>query len=266
MPFTRLAASLSDLRRSHLALRDGLEILGLPVEQGETRTRLNRRCDVVYRLESVDMSIAGRRILSRVDWEIREGEWVVVTGPSGTGKSTLVRLLLGLSSPDAGKISLYGADIGDIAIGDICKHIAVAPQHPLLVSGTLRENLAYGCSEAPSDAFLLELVKLLELEDLANAGDASILETPLGIQGKSLSGGERQRVALGRALARCPSVVILDEPTSSLDAERELRIFDRIRQRVPTLIVITHRQALLEYADRVYRLEDGRFEEVSRTC
>jgi ATP-binding cassette subfamily B protein len=262
-PFTTLAASLSDLRRNHLALREGFAILELPLEQSVTKAALGPQGDSVYRLQDVSVSISGRRILSNVNLEIRKGELAVVTGPSGAGKSTLTRLMLGLSLPDSGAISLYGADVRDISIGDICEQVAVAPQNPLILSGTLRDNLAYGCSEAPSDEFLLELVELLELRDLGCGHDDRILDLPLGIQGRSLSGGERQRIALGRALARRPSVVILDEPTSSLDAEREQRVFARIRQRVPTLIVITHRQTLLENADRVYRLEDGVIEELS---
>lgn len=262
-PFTTLAASLSDLRRNHLALREGFAILGLPLEQSATKAPFRVQGNAVYQLNAVSVSIAGRSILSNVDLEIQRGELAIVTGPSGAGKSTLIRLMLGLSSPDSGTISLYGADVRDISIDDICKQVAVAPQSPLILSGTLRDNLSYGCSEAPSDAFLSELVELLELREL-NCGDDGILDLPLGIQGRSLSGGERQRIALGRALARRPSVVILDEPTSSLDPERELRIFARIRQRVPTLIVITHRQALLKAADRVYRLENGSIQELSR--
>ncbi len=263
-PFTTLAASLSDLRRNHLALREGFAILGLPLEQSATKAPFRVQGNAVYRLKAVSVSIAGRSILSNVDLEIQQGELAIVTGPSGAGKSTLIRLMLGLSSPDSGAISLYGADVRDISIDDICKQVAVAPQSPLILSGTLRENLSYGCSEAPSDAFLSELVELLELRELNCGDDDCILDLPLGIQGRSLSGGERQRIALGRALARRPSVVILDEPTSSLDPERELRIFARIRQRVPTLIVITHRQALLKAADRVYRLENGSIQELSR--
>jgi ATP-binding cassette subfamily B protein len=83
------------------------------------------------------------------------------------------------------------------------------------------------------------------------------------VQGRTLSGGERQRIALGRALARQPSIVILDEPTSSLDPEREARIFARIRHRIPTLIVITHRYSLLGHADRVYRLDNEAIDELS---
>ncbi|PPK43191.1 ATP-binding cassette subfamily B protein [Trinickia symbiotica] len=263
-PFTVLAASLSDLRRNHLALREGFGILELPLEQSTTKTVLRPQGNVVYRLQGVSISIAGRSILSNVDLEIRQGELAVVTGPSGSGKSTLIRLMLGLSSPDSGKVLLYGADVRNISVGDICKQVAVAPQNPLILSGTLRDNLGYGCSEAPSDTFLLELVELLELRELSCGDNDPILDLPLGIQGRSLSGGERQRIALGRALARCPSIVILDEPTSSLDPEREARIFARIRQRVSTLLVITHRLALLEDADRVYRLEDGVIEELSR--
>ena len=263
-PFTTLAASLSDLRRNHLALREGFNILQLPLEQSVTKASFDPGGRIVYQLQSVDVTLSGRKTLCGVDLKIHKGELVIVTGPSGTGKSTLASLMLGLLRPDTGKVSLYGADVRDISIGDICKEVAVAPQNPLILSGTLRDNLTYGCSEAPSDSFLLDLIDLLELQGMSSGGHGDILDLPLGIQGRSLSGGERQRVALGRALARRPSVVILDEPTSSLDPERESRIFARIRHRVPTLIVITHRHALVKLADRVYRLQDGVIEELSR--
>jgi ATP-binding cassette subfamily B protein len=262
-PFTVLAGSLSDLRRNHLALREGFSVLDLPLQQSVTKAALCPERQVVYRLQDVVVTVAGRRVLSKVNLVVRKGELAVVTGPSGAGKSTLIRLMLGLSLPDSGKISLYGTNVRDISIADICEYVAVAPQDPLILTGTLRDNLAYGCSEAPPDSFLLELVDILELSQAPGGHGVSILDQPLGIQGRSLSGGERQRIALGRALARRPSVVILDEPTSSLDPEREQRLFARIRQRVPTLIVVTHRQALLENADRIYRLEDGVLENLS---
>jgi ABC-type bacteriocin/lantibiotic exporter with double-glycine peptidase domain len=264
-PFTMLAASLSDLRRNHLALREGFDILELPLEQSATKALFDRQGRIVYQLQGVDVTLGGRETLRGVDLEIQKGELVIVTGPSGTGKSTLASVMLGLLRPDAGTVLLYGADVSDISIGDICKEVAVAPQNPLILSGTLRDNLSYGCGESPLDSFLLELVDLLELQGMSSGGHGDILDMPLGIQGRSLSGGERQRIAVGRALARRPSVVILDEPTSSLDPEREARIFARIRQRVPTLIVITHRHALAKHADRMYRLRDGVIEERSPT-
>jgi ABC-type bacteriocin/lantibiotic exporter with double-glycine peptidase domain len=263
-PFTMLAASLSDLRRNHLALREGFDILELPLEQSATKALFHRQGRIVYQFQGVDVTLGGRETLRGVDLEIQKGELVIVTGPSGTGKSTLASVMLGVLRPDAGKVLLYGADVSVISIEDICKEVAVAPQNPLILSGTLRDNLSYGCGEAPSDSFLLELVDLLELQGMSSGGHGDILDLSLGIQGRSLSGGERQRIAVGRALARRPSVVILDEPTSSLDPEREARIFARIRQRVPTLIVITHRHALAKHADRMYRLQDGVIEEVSR--
>jgi ATP-binding cassette subfamily B protein len=262
-PFTVLAGSLSDLRRNHLALREGFAILDLPSERNTIKESVRPEGTTVYEFLNVDFAIDGRRILRGSTLQICRGEVVALTGPSGAGKSTLVRLMLGLLLPDSGSIQLYGSDMTNLSTGDICRQVAVAPQSPLILSGTLRANLTYGCAEPPADSFLLELVDLLELQDLSPRGPDFILDMSLGIQGRSLSGGERQRIALGRALARRPSVVIFDEPTSSLDSEREARIFERIRRRVATVIVVTHHQTLLAQADRVYRLADGEIENLT---
>ncbi|MGY2491958.1 ATP-binding cassette domain-containing protein [Cupriavidus sp. CP313] len=263
MPFTALAGSLSDLRRNHLALREGFGILDLPPERHESNKNFDLSAPDVYRLEHLEVTHAGRQILRDVNMTIKRDELVVLTGPSGAGKSSLANLMLGLARPTSGTVSLYGADVGDMSVSDIAREIAVAPQAPMILTGTLRANLAYGCDSPPSDAYLHDLVALLELEELASEGHGNVLDRELGIQGRALSGGERQRVALGRALARRPSAVILDEPTSSLDVGREARIFARVREQVPTLIVITHRHALLEVADRAYRVENGRVHEYS---
>jgi ATP-binding cassette, subfamily B, bacterial len=262
-PLTALAASLSDLRRNHLALREGFGLMALPQQRDTSRARLDRGAQVLYSLDHVEVSRARRVILRDVNLRIEQGELVALTGPSGAGKTTLINLMLGLVRPSDGTILLYGANVADLSINDIAREVAVAPQSPMILTGTLRENLIYGCDRPPSDDDLRELVDRLDLRDLATGAHDDVLDRPLGIQGRALSGGERQRVALGRALARRPVVVVLDEPTSSLDVEREARTLAYARARVSTLIVITHRKALLESADRIYRVEGGEVYDVT---
>ncbi|MCP3728205.1 ABC transporter ATP-binding protein [Paraburkholderia sp. CNPSo 3272] len=211
----------------------------------------------VYALSDVNISFGKRTIFRGANLIANRGEVTVLIGPSGNGKSTLVNLMLGLVRPERGRIELNGVDVSTLSPASISRTVAVVPQNPLIISGTLRENLAFGCADPPPDEQLLALVCALELQGLAGESRGNVLDVVLGVQGRALSGGERQRVALGRALARRTSVIVLDEPTSSQDPSREARVLDQVRRRVPTIVAITHREALLEMADRIYRVDEG---------
>lgn len=256
-PMTVLAATLSNLRGNHLALKDGFEILSLPLESGLPEVEFDRSLSSILSIEQVDLVVNGNVVLQDVNLEVHRDHLTLLVGPSGVGKTSLINLMLGLVRPASGKVRLYGRDIGSIAVGALSMEIAVAPQNPMIVTGTLRENLIYGCDTPPSDIRLRELVDMLELSDACIDARCDILDRVVGVQGRELSGGERQRIALGRALARRPRILVLDEPTSSLDPAREARIFAHIRRRVPTIIAVTHREALVKLADVIYRVESG---------
>ena len=256
-PFTNLAASLSDLRRNHLALCEGFDILTLPRESDFSEITESTEKGPVFEFYDVTMTLEGREILHKVNLHAYNNEVTVLIGPSGNGKSTVINLMLGLLRPSEGHVRLNGVDISTLSPTAISKIVAVAPQNPLVVSGTLRDNLAFGCEEPPSDDQLLDLVDALELRSLTKSSTSNILDATLGVQGRELSGGEKQRVALGRALARKTPIIVLDEPTSSLDPLREIRVFEQIRRRVSTIIAVTHREALLDVADRVYHVDHG---------
>lgn len=255
LPFTMLSAALSDVRRNHLALKEGFDVLDMPVERGSGDTAFEHSDARVYALENVDFHVGGRVVLERVSFEACANQLTVLIGPSGSGKSCLLTALSGLLRPARGIVRLYGCDIADISPAAIAREVSVVPQHPMIVTGSLRDNLIYGCDRPIDDGDLFALLEEMELTGLRPEEPGILLDQPLGIQGRELSGGERQRIALARALARRPRVLILDEPTSSLDPGREARIIERIRQRVSTLIIVTHRDAIRLVADRVYYVD-----------
>lgn len=198
-----------------------------------------------------------REALHRINFGVLPGQMVCVVGASGAGKTSLVNLLLRLYTPTEGRITIDGEDIQDVALSSLRRHIRMVPQEPMLFSGTLAENIRYG-NPLASPNEVVAASKSAELHDFVMTLPAKY-ETRIGEGGVSLSGGQKQRMALAMTLLTDPSVLILDDSTSALDAKTEARIYrtlDRIMES-RTAFVITHKLAMARKADLVLVLDKG---------
>ena len=193
-----------------------------------------------------------------VNAHIRPGECVAVVGPSGGGKSTLLRLTIGFRRPTSGKILLDGEDMETLDMRSWRRFISVVPQESVLFEGSIRENILFGLSDIPEDRFMeiLEAANVMEFVDRLPHG----LDTRVGEQGARLSGGQRQRLAIARALIRDPRVIVLDEPTSALDVVSEKLVQEAIERLVKgrTTLIVAHRLSTIRNADRILVMEGGR--------
>jgi len=196
------------------------------------------------------------KILENFNLTIAAGTTVGLVGSSGAGKTTAADLLLGLLTPDTGRIVIDGQALSRDWMANWRETVAYVPQETFLFHDTLRANLRWAVPEA-SDEAIGEALRLAAADfafDLPSG-----LATVVGDRGVRLSGGERQRIALARALLRKPSVLILDEATSALDADNESRIYEAIHRLHGslTIIIITHRVSSLTVADRIHVLQHG---------
>lgn len=199
--------------------------------------------------------------LKDISFHIEAGKKLAIVGPSGTGKSTLASLILQFYTPSTGTIKYDGKPSQDFSLTDIRNQVAIVPQDVLLFGGTIRENIGYGRLDADAQ----DIVRAAER---ANAHDFIMgfpqgYDTLVGERGVKLSGGQRQRIAIARALLKDPSILILDEATSSLDSESErlvqLALEELMRER--TSIIIAHRLSTIKDADQIVVIEDGRVSE-----
>lgn len=211
-------------------------------------------------IENIRFTYPGRETpaLSGFDLSIKAGERVAVVGPSGAGKSTLLGLLLRFYDPDQGRVTLDGLDIRTLDMAELRGAMGLVAQEPVLFSGSVADNLRYGCPEASNETLRAAAVdaSAIDFIDALPQG----FDTPLGPGGVQLSGGQRQRLAIARALLKNPAVLLLDEATSALDAESERLVqlaLDRLMQG-RTSIVIAHRLATVINADRLLVLKEGR--------
>lgn len=208
------------------------------------------------RIRGLEVTYPGRRLpaLDGAELVVTPGETVAVIGASGCGKSTLLAVILGLRRPDAGSVSLGGVDLADLDLEDWRRHIGWVPQRPHLFARSVAENVRLGRPEASDSAVAdaLEAAGLTEVMRRLPQGAATLL----GQGGSGLSAGERQRVALARAFVRDAPLLLLDEPTASLDGETEADVLTAVRRLVTgrTAVIVAHRPPLAALADRVVEL------------
>jgi ABC-type multidrug transport system fused ATPase/permease subunit len=200
-----------------------------------------------------------------ITFSVRRGEFVVVTGPVGSGKSTLLRAVLGLAwqaelgGTVAGEVRWNGRVLDDRQSFLVPPNAAFLPQVPQLISDSLATNVAFG---DVNDARIREALRITEMDrDVAEMPDG--LGTVIGPRGLRLSGGQRQRLAGARAVVHTPELVVLDDLSSALDVETELRVWQHLADAGMTVLAVSHRAVAFERADRVLHLDAGRLVEVA---
>jgi len=199
----------------------------------------------------------GRTILNKLDLIVKPGENIAFIGPSGAGKTTLVKLIFRMHDLTSGKITIDNQDIAKVTQESLWKNISLVPQDPILFHRTLMENIRYGQPKA-TDEEVIEAAKKARCHDFIVKQEHGY-STYVGERGIKLSGGERQRVAIARAILRNAPILVLDEATSSLDSESEHLIQEALNELMKnkTVLVIAHRLSTIRHADRIVVIDKG---------
>lgn len=199
--------------------------------------------------------------LHDIDLQIPSGQTVAFVGSSGSGKSTMLNLVLGFLRPTGGRILLDGVDMQELDLRTARRFVSVVPQESVLFEGSIRENIAYGLEDVSDERIHQALADANALE-FVNAQPQG-LDTLVGERGARLSGGQRQRLAIARALIRDPRILLLDEATSALDPESEQLVKEALQRLMAgrTTLVVAHRLSTIRRADRIVVLEHGRIVE-----
>lgn len=200
-------------------------------------------------------------VLKDIEFEIKPGEKIALVGPSGAGKSTITQLLMGFYPVEHGQILINDSSLDRYHIQDLRFNMGIVPQDVTLFGGTIRDNIAYGRTDA-DDASVIDAAQKANAWEFISAFPEG-LDTVVGERGVKLSGGQKQRVAIARAILKDPTILILDEATSSLDAESEVMVQEALEELMKgrTTIVIAHRLSTIRQVDRILVLNEGRIEE-----
>lgn len=261
MPISQVAGLLVQYHTAATALTSLDEVMKREVERPDDAQFVVRGAiQGAIEFKDVSFNYPGQQqsSLRNVSFRIQPGEKVAILGRIGSGKTTLQKLVMGLYQPTGGAVLVDGIDQRQLDPAELRRHIGYVQQDVMLFYGTLRENITLGAPMA-DDADVLKAARIGGIQELVNSHPQGF-DMLVGERGESLSGGQRQGVAIARAVINDPSILLLDEPTASMDHSSEEDIKRRLREFMPgkTVILISHRTSLLDLVDRIIVVDAGR--------
>jgi ATP-binding cassette subfamily C protein LapB len=259
-PLSQLANTLSRVNGALTAYRNLAKLIGSKLNTNANLSPISRPTfngEIEFKNVTYSFAGANQPTINNISFKITPGQKVALVGKMGSGKSTMSKLIAGIMEPTSGSILIDGVDVRQIDQADIRKNIGVMLQDSWLFSGTVRENIQMGFNEY-EDAHVLNICKVAGVDDFIGSQpkgyDLEIRERGIG-----LSGGQRQTINLARSLLHDPKIILLDEPTSSMDQGTEKKVVNSLDEfsKEKTMVIVTHRNPILSIVDRVLVMENG---------
>ena len=259
-PLGQIVGMILRYEKSMIALNNIDEIMKMDTEKKDKNylSRPNLGGNIEFKDVFFHYKDQKYDVLNNINLTIKEGEKVAILGKIGSGKSTLAKLIMNLYSPTKGSVLVEQTDVRQIDPADLRQSIGCVPQEAFLFMGSIKDNITIG-EQYVSDEEIIAVAKLAGVHDFLGRHEAGY-DLVVGERGEGLSGGERQSVTLARALVSDPKILIMDEPTNSMDKQTETQFINRIKTVIKdkTLIVVTHKMALLSLVDRVIIVDNGK--------
>lgn len=260
-PMAQVTGLITSFFQSKTALVSLNQIMSLPDERAEGNNYVHRpelKGSIDFSGVKFSYPEAEQVSLDKIDFSIKSGEKIALIGRIGSGKSTVEKLLLGLYKPDEGSVRIDGIDLNQIDPIDLRRNIGYVPQELMLFDGSVRDNIIMGSPEI-DDSSLIRAAAVSGVDQFVNKHPQGF-EMPVGERGARLSGGQKQAIAIARALIHSPNILILDEPTNSMDNSSEDFLRKQLNEycKDRTLVLVTHKMSLLSLVDRIVVMDGGR--------
>jgi len=260
-PLAQIASLISNFQQTKTAYEAINDIMNLPVEREDAK-KFVQRPSFKGKIEFINVSFTypntEKKVLDNISFTIHPGESVGIIGTNGSGKTSIEKLILGLYEPDEGSILIDGIDIKQIDPADLRNGISYVPQETMLFKGTLKDNIIVRSPDASDEdiLFVSELSGAKKFVDIHPMG----FDMPVGERGDSLSGGQKQSISIARAFIYIAPIILLDEPTNSMDSTSETNFIRAMKkyQEKRTMILVSHKNSLLRITKRLILLEQGK--------